>query len=49
MLGGTSGQLEQLLKKYLGGQGDLLRRLIALVNDIITPIIPMRNLLNKSP
>ena len=34
---------------YLEGQGDLLSRLITPITHIVTPIIPIINLIIKSP
>ena len=34
---------------YLEGQGDLVSRLITSITHIVTPIIPIINLVTKSP
>ena len=34
---------------YLEGQGDLVSRLITPITHIVTPIIPIINLVTKSP
>ena len=35
-------------KEYLEGQGDLVSRLITPISHIVTPIIPIINLVTKS-
>ena len=37
------------LGAYLEGQGDLVSRIIAPITHIVTPIVPIINLLTKSP
>ena len=34
---------------YLEGQGDLVSRLVSPITHIVTPVIPIINLLTKSP
>ena len=36
-------------RAYLEGQGDLVSRIITPINHIVTPCIPIINLLTKSP
>ena len=38
-----------LSTSYLEGQGDLVSRIITPITHIVTPIIPIINLLTKSP
>ena len=41
--------LSQLARVYLEGQGDLVDKLITPVTHIVTPIIPIVNLVTESP
>ena len=38
-----------MVEGYLEGQGDLVSRLITTITHIVTPFIPIINLLTKSP
>ena len=49
LFSGEEGKATPLKPLYLEGQGDLVSRLITPLTHIVSPIIPIINLVTKSP